>query len=260
MVLMSLLVWCQNENLVVDARNVAMGTATVALAQKQFSYSNPAVHSAEGLNLSFSESRMTTWAGGECRAAGMLSKAGSFTFGAGVWRFGDAVYNRQTLSGLLTHGISHTRLGLRLDINQFMADAQPIRRNMAFTVGGITSIHPRLTIGAFAENPGMAKIYGKPMAIRFSAGLAARPVPHLTLVSAVVQEMSSPAGWSVGLEYDYRDQVAVRMGAGIYPYRLSTGVGFRYWRVRADLSACYSYHTGISLQATTSVFPHRRKA
>ena len=234
-----------------------MGWATVALLQNQFTYGNPAAHDANGLNFSFGASRMTGWSGGDVRTAGILSETGSFQMGAGVWRFGDEVYNRQMISGLLAHGIGHTRLGLRIDLNQFNADGQSARHNLAFTAGGMTSIHSRLTVGAFAENLGAARLYGKPMAIRFSAGIGARPVPQLSIVAAVMQEIRSPASWSAGLEYAYRNQVHIRMGVGLYPYRLSAGVGFMCWRVQADFATAYAFHTGISLLATASVHLQR---
>lgn len=249
----------QQEYLQSDARSAAIGFASAALSSNQFTFGNPAAQKAEGTNLSFSGNRMTSWSGGDYSSAGLLTEAGSLTIGAGVWRFGDAVYNRQIISGLMTHGITHTRLGVRLDLNQFTADGQPVRRNMSFSAGGITNIHSRLTVGAFAENPGITRFAGKPMAIRFSAGLCARPLPHISVVAAVMQEVRSPASLTAGLEYAYRDQVFVRMGSGVNPYRLSCGAGFSYWRVRADFAAAYAYHTGLSVQATASVRPYTRK-
>jgi hypothetical protein len=130
---------------------------------------------------------------------------------------------------------------------------------VSFSAGGITNIHPRLTVGAFADNPGISRFAGKPMAIRFSAGLCARPLPHLSVVAAVMQEMRSPASLSAGLEYACHDQVFVRVGSGVNPYRLSGGAGFSYWRVRADFAVAYAYHTGMSVQAMASVRPYSRK-
>lgn len=245
----------QHEELLADARSAAMGSAAAALQQNRFTFGNPASHKSEGLAISVFGSRMNGWSGGDCITAGILSGFRSYAFGAGVWRFGDDLYNRQIVSGLVAHGIGNTRLGLRLDWNQFSADGQPVQRNLAFTLGGLTRLHSGLVVGAFAENPGMAGVYGKPMAIRFSAGIRAHAAKGLSITTAVVQEVRSPASWSAGLEYAYRDKVSIRLGTGLYPYRFSAGAGFYYWRVAADFAMVYSYHTGAAMQATATYRP-----
>ena len=91
-------------------------------------------------------------------AAGINCPLGSFNSSLGFFRFGNEIFNEQSIILGTGHKIKHTSLGISLQYIQIRGEQ--IGRNdcLAISFGGLTRITPELSIGAYVFNLNQAKI------------------------------------------------------------------------------------------------------
>jgi len=180
------------------------------------------------------------------------TKPGTASFG--LFRFGDDVYNEQTLSIGFGNQIGISSLGLKLNILQYHSQGLGIYRAVTFEFGGITKLSEVFHIGAHITNLTQAKI-GKdnePLPVRLTTGMSYQPDKDIIITSELCKVLEYPITWRTGIEYGYHQKVFIRTGFNLNPGTGFFGIGIRKKIIRMDYSLQFNHYTGPSHQAAAS--------
>jgi hypothetical protein len=176
------------------------------------------------------------------------------TLSAGIFRFGDDVYNEQTLSIGLGNQIGIAALGAKANILQFQATGFGIYRAFSFDFGGITQLTEKFHISAYITNLTQSRIGEdhEPLPTRLTAGITYYPEKGILITTELSKELNYATTWRTGLEYSFQQKVFFRTGFNLTPNAAFFGVGIHKKKMRFDYSIQLNPLTGASHQASGS--------
>ena len=189
-------------------------------------------------------------------AAAFAVPAGPGVAGAGVFRFGDDLYNEQIVSLGFANTFGLASLGLKINCIQYQADGLRARRAFTISFGGLAKLSPHLLFGAHIVNinqPVINEWTEERVPTRLVAGVAFTPSEKVTLASEIEKEPDYRATFKCGLEYQALKRIAFRTGFNIHPQAGFFGLGFKQKKLYLDYSLQYDDTTGISHQATVAI-------
>jgi hypothetical protein len=181
---------------------------------------------------------------------------GTGVAGAGVFRFGDDLYNEQSISLGFANTFGLASLGLKIDWRQYRADGLPARNAFTVSFGGLARLTPQLLFGAHIVNinqPIINTWTEERVPTRLVAGLAFAPTEKLIVACEVEKEPDYSATFKSGVEYKASRKIAFRSGFNLHPQAGFFGTGFKSGKFDLDYSLQYNDPTGISHQATVSL-------
>lgn len=188
-------------------------------------------------------------------AAVFAVPAGKGVAGAGVFRFGDDLYNEHVLSLAFANSFGLASLGLKVNYVQYEADGAGVSRALTVSFGGFASLTPKVSFGAHIVNinqPVINEWSGERIPTRLVAGIALKPSDKLILASEVEKDLEYSATWKSGVEYRASGKIAFRTGFNLHPEAGFFGFGFKSRRVDLDYAIQFNDPFGLSHQATIS--------
>lgn len=188
-------------------------------------------------------------------AAVFAVPAGKGVAGAGVFRFGDDLYNEQILSLAFANSFGLASLGLKANYVQYQAEGAGVRRALTVSFGGLARLTTKLSFGAHIVNinqPVINEWSGERIPTRLVAGIAFKPSDKLIVASEVEKDLGYSATWKSGVEYRGAGKVAFRTGFNLHPEAGFFGFGFKSRRVELDYAMQFNDPFGLSHQATVS--------
>jgi hypothetical protein len=174
--------------------------------------------------------------------------------GAGVFRFGDDLYNEHILSAGFANTFGLASLGAKINYIQYAAEGFGTKGFVTLSLGGIAELTPKLSFGAYITNINQPKVSsdGERLPAILSAGFQFTLTEKVLVTSGIEKDVDYEPVWRTGLEYKIYKKVALRTGFNINPAAGFAGVGFRKEKISIDYA--YSFHPGFGAthQATVS--------
>jgi hypothetical protein len=175
--------------------------------------------------------------------------------GAGVFRFGDDLYNEQTVSLGFANSFGLASLGVKVNYLQYHAEG--IGTNTAFTVsfGGIAELTPQISVGAHIINinqPVINELTEERIPTRLIAGMAFQPSDKTIIISEIEKDLEHSATWKTGLEYQVFKKIALRTGFNLNPEVAFFGMGFKARKFDLGYALQLNDPLGLSHQATVT--------
>lgn len=176
------------------------------------------------------------------------------TLSAGIFRFGDDLYNEQALSLGFGNQVGIASLGIKANIIQYQASGFGVFRALSFDFGGITELTEDLFLSAYILNLTQSRIGedNEPLPTRLTAGITYNPGKNIFITTELSKELDYASTWRTGFEYSIQQKVFLRTGFNLNPNAAFFGVGISKKKIRIDYSIQLNHLTGASHQASAS--------
>jgi hypothetical protein len=246
---------------VIGARVNAMGYAATCEQDAWSMFGNPAGIAATSQAQSFfTYEAMPSFPGFNRMAAGIVLPSKLGVAGAGVYRFGDDLYNEQILSAGFANTMGVASLGIRGNIVQYNVEGFGTKRLLTVNVGGLVQFTPWLWVGAFIVNVNQPKIEsGQHVPTRLYVGIAARPSNHCFITAEVEKDLDMKALLKAGMEYEVHRKILIRTGVNLFPGAGYVGVGFKPTWFSLDYAFSFIPNVGSKHQASVAYQFNERK-
>jgi hypothetical protein len=237
------------------ARPAGMGYASAGSFDEWSLFNNPGgLGKIEQINAAFSLEVQSQLKGANRMAALFNHPSKWGTLSAGLFRFGDDLYNEQALSVGFGNQIGIATLGIKANVIQYQASGFGIYRSLSIDFGGITELTEKLILSAYILNLTQSRIGedNEPLPTRLTAGISYRPGSNIFITSELSKELDYPSTWRTGLEYSIQQKVFFRTGFNLNPNAAFFGIGVNKKKIRFDYSIQHNHLTGASHQASAS--------
>ncbi len=179
--------------------------------------------------------------------------------GGGIARFGDDLYNEQVLSAGGAHQVGITSIGIRADLFQLRIDGFDLKRTFGVSVGVLTTISPRLKIGACARNINLPSwTTAQPLPVVINAGLIFIPAAAFTLHAEVEKNTEHPPTIKGAFAYTLRNKFFIRTGYNLFPSAAFAGTGLRAWKLDFDYAMQFGGLIGYSHVLCVAIRPLKK--
>jgi hypothetical protein len=244
----------QQNSTVIGARVNAMGYAASCEQNVWSLFGNPAgIASTSQAESFFTYEAMPSFPGFNRMAAGIVLPAKLGVAGAGVYRFGDDLYNEQILSAAFANTMGLASLGVRGNVVQYNAEGFGTKHLFTVSLGGLVQFTPWLWVGAFIVNVNQPKIESSQrVPTRLYIGIAAQPSSHCFITAEVEKDLDMKALLKAGLEYEVHRKVSLRTGLNLFPGAGYAGVGFKPAWFRLDYAFSFIPVMGAKHQASVT--------
>lgn len=181
--------------------------------------------------------------------------------GAGVFRFGDDLYNEHILSLGFANRFGLASLGLKINYIQYHAAGMGTNTAFTLSFGGIAELTSQLSVGAHIVNinqPVINELTAERIPTQLIAGVAFKPSGKVILTSEIEKDLDHPPVWKTGFEYQVLKNIAFRTGFNLNPEIAFFGFGFKPGKFDLDYALQFHNPLGLSHQATVAYqFKHR---
>jgi hypothetical protein len=244
----------QNANNLIGARAQALGYASACLSDEWSLFNNVAGLSAVksyATGFTYEAYPAFKYFNRAALVATAPTKVG--TFGVGVIRFGDAVYNEQTLSAGFANNFGLASLGVKCNYIQYHAEGFGKKGLLSISFGGIAKFTEELVVGAHIININQGTITedgNEKLPTIIQAGIAFKPSTNLTIVTEVQKDLDYDAVWKGAVEYQLFKKFVARSGFNVGPSAAFAGIGTRFTKMHFDYAVEFLTPVGVVHQAT----------
>lgn len=169
---------------------------------------------------------------------------------AGVFRFGDELYNEQLISAGYGNKVGIATLGLKVNYVQYRAEGFQTTGTVSVDFGGLVELTDQLLIGAYITNLTQSKYNTEGgrenLPTRLTAGITYSPSKSLLITTELDKDIDYKAIWRTGLEYSYKEKFFFRTGFNLNPQAAFIGVGGRTRKIKADYAINFNSYTGAA--------------
>lgn len=240
----------------IGARSWGLGNATVAIADKQSIFNNPA-----GLGFLTSDFVSTSYhnrytiAGLNTFSLGANHNNKLANIGLDAERFGDKLYHEDKLGLALAKSTGRVSLGIKVSYLQAAIEGYAVKRTLLTQFGVIAKLNSALQLGFCAYNLTSARLFVSqriPTVLRL--GLSYQPTKQLLLVGEVEKDIVSHALFKTGLEYQIVKNFYLRTGITSKLSNAHFGIGFQAKQFIFDYAASshsvlgFSHHLTLAWQ------------
>jgi hypothetical protein len=219
----------------IGARAAGIGYASVGSHDEWSLFNNPGgLGKMEQINASFSLEVQSQLKGANRMAAVFNHPFKWGTLAAGVFRFGDDLYNEQTLSAGFGNQVGIASLGIKANVIQYQASGFGVSRSFSIDFGGIAELSEKFYLGASILNLTQSRIGedNEPLPTRLTAGISYQPEKNILITTELSKEF--------------------RTGFNLNPSVAFFGVGINKKKIRLDYSIQLNPLIGASHQASAS--------
>lgn len=246
--------WAQNgiEHLPKGARSMGMGNAHVTLSDPWSLFNNIGA-------LGLLESETHVFAGYDHRlglnelttlAAGMttpVKKLGMLGFG--LSSYGGEMFNQQQIGIGISNQLGLASLGVKVSYFQTNIEGFGRQGSPVLEIGGAAELIPDLFFGAHIYNISrtqLSKFSQEYLPTIIKAGLSFRPTEALMVNVETEKEITLPAQFKAGLEYNIHQKLWARTGINTQPNHLFFGIGFKPKKYRIDYAMSRNFLLGFT--------------
>jgi hypothetical protein len=253
----------QSSSLIMGARANGMGYAASGLADSWAMFGNiGGLAGVESATAAFSYHAHPSFRPFDRVAAVFAVPMQIGVVGAGVFRFGDALYSEQVARLGFASQVGIASLGVQAGYVQYRADGFGTRGAVTLGLGGITKLTPWLSVGVSITNlnqPTLSEATQERVPALLTAGLALRPSALVLIVTEIEKDLDYAATWRTGLEYIAHKKFMARTGFTLHPQAAFLGFGFKGTMLSLDYALQFQQVPGVSHQATASYRLHKKK-
>lgn len=240
----------------IGARSWGMGNATVALADRQSVFNNPA-----GLGFLTNNFISTSYhnrfaiAGLNTFALGGNYNTSVVNVGLDVERFGDKLYHEQKLGLALAKNTGRVSLGIKASYLQAVVEGLATKRTLLTQFGVMAKLSSSVQLGFSAYNLTGARLFRSqrvPTVLRL--GLSYQPTKQLLLVGEAEKDIVLPTLFKAGLEYQIIKNFYLRTGITSKLSNVHFGIGFQSKQFFFDYAISnhsllgFSHHLSLAYQ------------
>ena len=252
-ILFAKIAFAQSVSTQMGARSTALGYASSSLADEWSLFNNPGgIGKINQTNAGFAYEVNTQLKNANRMGAifNMPIKWG--TASAGIFRFGDDLYNEQALSVGFGNQFGIASLGMKINLVQYNAEGFGVTTAMSFDFGGITELTEKLSVGAYITNLTQSRMgeEDERLPTRLTAGLSYKPEKNILVTTELAKELDYMATWRTGLEYSFHQKVFFRTGFNLNPGTAFFGLGIKKKKLRIDYAVQFNQLTGAMHQAS----------
>lgn len=248
--------WAQGGRYFVGGRTAGLSDASVTLRDSYSFFHNPAALAfTEGLTLSGAYHNRSGWEGVHTAAASVAGNWRGLGWGAGAYRFGDAIYREQWLGMGVGYHMGLASVGAKINWLQYAIENFGRRHVPMLEVGGWAEITPHWQVGGYLSNLNLARLSqttGERVPTLMKLGLAHLPLPNLTLLAEVQQALGQPTVAILAVEYAPLSHLWLRSGAQLTHRNFSLGLGYQAGAYRIDYGLMAYANTGLGHQLSLS--------
>jgi hypothetical protein len=250
------LILASGEPFPIGAKSWGIGNATVALADRNSVFNNPA-----GLGF-LKENFLSTSYHARYNIAGLQTLSISSNYntkftniGLSIERFGDKLYNEQKLGLAIGKSTNMISLGLKVSYFQAAIENFTSKNTLLTEFGVMTKLSSKLMIGFHAYNLTGAKLFASQhIPTTLHLGLSFTPTKQILLVAEVEKNIELPTLIKVGIEYQIVKNFYFRTGLSSKLNHAHFGFGFQSKQFIFDYALSshsalgFSNHLSISYQ------------
>lgn len=229
--LVSFFSYSQSISPILGARNAGLGNISTTLVDVNGARNNIAgTAQITQLSISWSQELYGKIPGVQRLSANAVVPTKLVNLSAGLYRFGDDLYNEHILSVGASNQFGLAALGVRVNYNQFNTEGFGSKGIISIDFGGIAEIIPQITVGAFIQNitqPTVSEVADEKLPTRLAAGFSVKPNDHLALFMEIDKDLDFDPTWRSGIEYVVHKKITIRTGYSIKPNIPSFGLGFK---------------------------------
>jgi hypothetical protein len=174
--------------------------------------------------------------------------------GAGVYRFGDDLYNEHVLSAAFSNRFGIASLGIKVNYIQYHAEGFGTKGVFTVSFGGIAQLTKMLSVGAHIININQPRVSSndreETVPTILIAGIGVKISEKLFATSEIEKDIAYKPIWKTGLEYVIHPKISVRTGFHINPSAGFFGVGFKPRKFILDYAYEYNFQIGANHQAS----------
>ena len=234
----------------VGGRVVAMGDAAVTLGGFWSGFQNTAgITNTDQIEIGTNYENRFGLAGFNFMSAGVTSPLPFGHLFAGVFRFGDELYNEHKVSIGYASKIGIIKLGGRVNYLQYQILDFGTRATYSIDFGGIAEISPSLIIGAQALNitqSNLEKEQEQLIPTLLKIGASYRPKTYFMLNVEIEKDIQQAAILKIGAEYNFLEKFYLRTGINGGAHQTFYGLGFKYLHFHWDYAMSNHPELGFS--------------
>lgn len=175
--------------------------------------------------------------------------------GIGIFRFGDALYNEHIFSLGSAHTFGLASLGATVNYLQYRASGLDTYRALTVSFGGIATLTPHLSFGAYIQNinqPVINPMTEERAPTKLHAGMSFAPSSRLIIAAEIEKDLEYQPTIKSGLEYKPHKKIAFRTGLNLHPQSGFFGFGIQNLKLQADYALQLNYALGLAHHATVT--------
>ncbi len=244
----------QSTSTLMGGRAAGMGFASATMTDEWSLFNNiGGLGKVKEFNASFGYEAKPALVGADRMAVSISAPTKVGSFGLGIFRFGDDIYNEHIASLGFGNQIGNTALGIKLNYVQYRAEGLGVSTAMSVDFGGITQITSQISIGAYITNLTQSKlqsINGEYLPTKLVAGLGFRPSEKVFVATEIGKDIDYNAAWRTGIEYTLYKKVFFRTGFNLNPNAAYFGLGVQKKKLKFDYAIRLGQRIGTAHQAS----------
>lgn len=245
----------------IGAKSWGIGNATVALADRNAIFSNPAgLGFLEESYISSSVHSRFSISGLQNIAISGNYKTKALNIGLGIDRFGDKLYNEQKLGLAIGKSTNRVALGLKASYFQTAIENLASKSTILTEFGIITKLSSKFQVGFHAYNLTRAKLFASqriPTILRL--GFSFVPTKQINFVSELEKDLDYKPIIKAGLEYQIVPNFFLRTGVTSRINTFHFGLGFHAKKLILDYATSSHQYLGLSHHLSISLLPFTKK-
>lgn len=238
------------------SRSASLGYASSTLSDGWALFNNMAGLSKNKItSSSFSYALNPSLPGADRIAASLLVPLPLGVMGAGVFRFGDALYNEQIISTGYANQFGLASLGIKLNYVQYRAEGFATRSALSINFGGIAELTPKFSVGAYITNlnqPKLSAYDDEQLPAKLVSGVQFHPDNNLILLLEVEKDLRYKPTIKGGVEFELYRKIKFRTGFNLYPNSIHGGIGYQSSRLHVDYAIQYNTVVLATYQISSS--------
>jgi hypothetical protein len=239
------------------ARTMGIGNSSACLHDPWSLTSNIAgITEIDGTTASVSYNAYPSFKPFNRQSAVVLTPLNVGVVGLGVYKFGDATYNEQIVSGGYANQFGLASLGIKINYIQYSAENFGSRGVLTVSLGGIARITPKFFVGSYITNvnqPHLDDETGETIPTRMYLGIAFKPTEKVYLTAEIEKDLDVLSVFKGGFEYRFNKRFLARTGFNVHPDAGFFGLGFTPKKLQVDYAVQYQLQTGINHQLSLSL-------
>jgi hypothetical protein len=243
------------------ARSSGLGYTTSGIADEWSLFHNPGgLGKSIQTNTAFAYEVKSQLKGANRMAAVFNTPLPEGTVSAGFFKFGDDLYNEQTISVGFGNTFGIAALGAKLNLIQYYAEGFGVSHALSIDFGGITELTEKLFLNAYITNLTQSHIGedNQLLPTRLTTGISFRPEKNIFISTEICKELEYSTTWRTGIEYSYQQKVFFRTGFNLKPNAGFFGVGIHKKKVRIDYGVQLNQLIGSAHQASAGYWFNRK--
>lgn len=257
------LLFAQSSSTLMGARAAGMAYASSTLTDEWSILNNVAgLSKVTNISAAFTYDAQPTFKHFNRAAATFIYPLKIGVAGAGLFRFGDDLYNEQILTAGYSNTFGLASLGVKVNLIQYNIKGFGSKSVVTASFGGIAQLTERFLVGAHIVNinqPKLSNVDEERVPTLLIAGILTKVSNNLSVTAEIEKDLDYKPSVKAGVEYRVLKKFFIRTGFRVHPNAGFFGFGFKATRYSLDYAFQYSQGWPSRHQASVSYTLNKSK-